>query len=71
VNGVLHTARARGEAGQAAYLGLSNALDKRELARRNGIFEAGAPPGPRHNQHTRGPVQPALGILGGSQMTHQ
>jgi hypothetical protein len=50
---------------------LSNALDSRGSRRRHRVFEAGAPPGVTRQIAARGPVHPALCILGGSNMTTQ
>ena len=50
-------------------IGLSNALDRLDSFNPSRSFRAGAPPGPLHGGDTRGPDEPALGILGGPQMT--
>ena len=50
---------------------LSHALDNGWPGLRHRVFESGAPPGPTRQIATRGPVHPALCILGGPKMTTQ
>jgi hypothetical protein len=52
-------------------LPLSNALDAAGRDRRHRVSERGAPPGRTPHRNARGPVVPALSILGGAKMSTQ
>jgi len=52
-------------------LAASNALDAARRDRRRRAYERGAPPGCTPHRNARGPVEPALSILGGAKMTTQ
>jgi hypothetical protein len=52
-------------------LPVSNALDAASRDRCHWAHERGAPPGRTPHRNARGPVDPALSILGGSKMTTQ
>jgi len=49
----------------------SNALDAAGRGRRPWACEPGAPPGRTPHRNARGPVDPALSILGGAKMSTQ
>ena len=59
-----------------AMVPVSNALDviasdAAERERRRWAYERGAPPGRTPHRNARGPVDPALSILGGAKMSTQ
>lgn len=55
----------------AATAPVSNALDAASRERCRWAQEPGAPPGATPHRNARGPVDPALSILGGAKMSTQ
>jgi hypothetical protein len=55
----------------AATVPVSNALDATSRERCRWTQEPGAPPGAHPHRNARGPVDPALSILGGAKMSTQ